>query len=98
MEKTDKNTVQDISALGDSVFLVNKRMKLDPETNGKHTALTHGNIKRNVDHIKHMLLQEHIKTSENDLSVFDKCIIDADKFLADNTFEEDEKNALHKLR
>lgn len=63
-------------------------MKLDPETNGKHTARTHGNIKRNV---------EHIKTSENDLSVFDKCVIDAGKFLADNTFEEDEKNVLHKL-
>ena len=78
----------DIVAMGHSVNLINKMLKVPLPESGKHTSETHGNIKRNIEHIKIMLNKDHIKNSGKDLSSFEKIVVESDKFLGDNTFEE----------
>jgi hypothetical protein len=97
MEIIVKNTERDISALKDSVTLVEKMFLVEPQENGNHTAETHGNVKRNIEHIKIMLEKDHIKTSTNDLSVFEKCVSDSESFLKNNTFDENSPRHTPKL-
>lgn len=94
MEKV-QNTEHDISALTDSVTLVEKMFNIKPQENGNHTSETHENIKRNIEHIKIMLDKDHIKASKNDLSVFEKCVSDGENFLKNNTFDEKSQDLLN---
>ena len=82
----------DIVAMGHSVNLINKMLKVPLPSSGKHTYRTYNNIKRNIEHIKIMLNKDHIKNSGKDLSSFEKTIVDSDKFLSDNTFEKKNKD------
>ena len=85
------NAADDIKAMGDSVDLINKMLQVSLPSSGKHTYETHDNVKRNIDHIDIMLKKDHIKNSGEDLSSFEKIVVDGNKFLSDNTFEEDNK-------
>ena len=82
------DTGHDIVVMSHSVDLINKMLQVNLPSSGKHTNVTYGNVKRNIDHLSIMLKKDHIKNSENDLSVFEKIIVDGNKFLSDNEFEE----------
>jgi hypothetical protein len=64
-EKLDRQ----ISAMGDSVGLINRLI-----SEGKHTQQVHDTIERNYRHLEIMLDKDHIKNSEQDLTSFTNAI------------------------
>lgn len=66
-----------ISAMGDSVWLINKLI-----SEGTHTSEIHNTIDRNVRHLELMMNTDEIKNSGSDLSSFSAAISDGRAFIA----------------
>lgn len=66
-----------ISAMDDSVWLINKLI-----TEDVHTEDIHDNIDRNVRHLELMLSREDVKTSSYNLTSFENAITDGKAFIA----------------
>lgn len=73
----EQKTQRQISAMGDSVWLINRLIR-----EGAHTENVHNTIDRNVRHLEIMLGKDHIKNSGSDLSSFETTITDGKDFIA----------------
>ncbi len=58
-------TAKDVSALEDSVWLINQMLEVEPSTEENLAA-----IARNVEHIELMLTKEHILESGANIALF----------------------------
>lgn len=65
----EQKVARQISAMGDSVDLINKLI-----AEGKHTEQVHDTIERNYRHLEIMLEKDHIKNSGQDLTSFTAAI------------------------
>jgi hypothetical protein len=75
MEKTpEEQLAQDLKALGDSVWLIEKTLALVDKADDDLDI-----ISRNVKHIEIMLVKEHILTSGADLKPFEAVVAKAKK-------------------
>lgn len=70
-------TEQDISAMHDSVSVINDRIE-----NCLHSQDEHDEIERNVGHLELMLTKEHIINDTSDKSAFHSAIAAGRKHLA----------------
>lgn len=76
-ELTEAQKVEkQISAMGDSVNLINKLI-----AEGKHTQQVHDTITRNYRHLEIMLDKDQIKNSGTDLKVFTDVIAAAKEYI-----------------
>jgi len=64
-----QKTERQISAMGDSVDLINRLI-----AEGKHTQEVHDTIERNVRHLEIMIAKDNIKGSGTDLKPFTDAI------------------------
>lgn len=69
---------QDLSALGDSVYVINTHIEADI-----HNENIDDEVKRNYEHIEIMLRKPHIAESGEDLSLFTECIHKAKTWLGE---------------
>lgn len=77
-ELTEQEKTQNqISAMGDSVWLINKLIN-----EGNHSENIHDTIDRNVRHLEIMLGKDHIQNSGSDLTQFETAITDGKAFIA----------------
>lgn len=77
-ELTPEQRVQNqISAMGDSVWLINKLIAEDT-----HTEEIHDTVDRNVRHLEIMLAKEEIQDSGSSLTAFNTAITDGKAFIA----------------
>lgn len=66
-----------ISAMGDSVDLINRLI-----SQGQHTENVHETIDRNVRHLEIMLGKDHIQNAGADLTSFETAVTDGNAFTA----------------
>lgn len=75
---TPEQQVQNrISAMGDSVWLINKLIAEDT-----HTEEIHDTVDRNVRHLEIMLGKSEIQNAGSDLTSFNTAITDGKAFIA----------------
>jgi hypothetical protein len=72
----EQKTAQQISAMNDSVYIIDKLI-----VEGNHTKRAHDNIDRNIRHLELMINQNNIKNSGNDLTVFENTIEEGKVFI-----------------
>jgi hypothetical protein len=76
-ELTPEQKVQrQISAMGDSVWLINKLI-----TEDEHTEEIHDTVDRNVRHLEIMLGKSEIQNAGSDLTSFNTAITDGKAFI-----------------
>ena len=73
----EQKTAQQISAMNDSVYIIDKLIE-----EGNHTKRAHDNIDRNVRHLELMINQNNITNSGNDLTVFNDTIEAGNTFIS----------------
>jgi hypothetical protein len=73
----EQKTQRQLSAMGDSVWLINKLIG-----EATHSQEVHDTIDRNVRHLEIMLEKEHIRNSGSDLTSFETAITDGKAFIA----------------
>lgn len=71
------DTGRQISAMGDSVWLINKLI-----TENNHTQQVHDTVDRNVRHLEIMLGKPDIQNFGTDLTSFQTAITDGKAFIA----------------
>ena len=77
-EAPDAQTVQrHISAMGDSVYLINKLI-----SEGVHSESIHDTVDRNTRHLQIMLDKDYIQNSGTDLTVFQTAIDNGNAFIS----------------
>lgn len=72
-----QKTQRQISAMGDSVDLINRLI-----AQGKHTEQAHDTVDRNVRHLEIMLDKDHIKNSGSPLTSFETAITAGKAYIA----------------
>jgi predicted metal-dependent hydrolase len=73
----EQKTAKQISAMDDSVWLINKLI-----AEGTHNEQVHDDISRNVEHLTLMVSKDIIKNSGTDLSGFNTAIADGTVFIS----------------
>lgn len=73
-----EETNQDISAMHDSVTVINETILLP------YSQEAYLTISRNVEHLKLMLSKEHISNHESDKTVFTQAISSGEAFLSEH--------------
>jgi hypothetical protein len=72
-----QKTENQIKAMGDSVWLINKLI-----AEGNHSEQIHDTVDRNVRHLEIMLGKDHIQNSGSDLTSFEEAVVDGKAFIA----------------
>lgn len=72
----EQKTERQISAMGDSVYVINNEI-----ASGNHTEEIHNTIDRNVRHLEIMLSKENIQNSGSSLTVFETAIADGKAYI-----------------
>lgn len=72
-----KKTEKQISAMGDSVDLINRLI-----SEGKHNEQVHDTIDRNVRHLELMVAKDNIKNSGSNLTPFQTAIAEGKAYIA----------------
>jgi hypothetical protein len=72
-----QKTENQIKAMGDSVWLINKLI-----SEGNHSEQIHDTVDRNVRHLEIMLGKDHIQNSGSDLTSFEEAVVDGKAFIA----------------
>ena len=72
----EQKTEKQISAMGDSVYVINNEI-----ASGNHTEEIHNTIDRNVRHLEIMLSKENIQNSGSSLTVFETAITDGKAYI-----------------
>ena len=73
----EQKTQRQISAMGDSLNLINELI-----TKGQHTQEVHDTIDRNYRHLELMLGKDNIKKSGSDLKAFEDAVTASKTFIA----------------
>jgi hypothetical protein len=66
----EERTAKDLSALGDSVWVIDQMLEVNPSTEETLETIT-----RNVEHIELMLTKEHILESGANLEPFRQAVL-----------------------